>query len=783
MVDYGSDWKIFSDQNLKGTIDEVGFWNRSLTSAEVAILYASGSGLAYPFVNVVQTFINQDPVDVTIGNIFSRKLNVTYEITGITNYSSIVMKYKTNSTNVSCAYNGNGTCLINTNVYSQQRNPAYNVTNTLFNFSFQDNEVYPAVYQYPNETYMEGQTKQTLSLNQASDISAFWLRNISLTSNINIFEIYLNKTSSPSPLLLYYCNSSYVTGNMNNANCGLFATLNNTQSYNHTHGLNSHHYTFNFPMAVGMIGTVKVSPDSQFVLLKSSNTGSWTVKYIQNVTRADEFRYSTNNGNAYTSVSGSPDMHLHQFSTQDKFCYYTTLVESGNTYNATERCDTLDFTPLAPSLVSFISPNTTHYNNTVVVEYTSATPSYNTTISSYFINLCNSDLTFNKSIATAYLNNTYNISLATVDDGNYTVCVDSYNNFDLSSRSYSQSFISDKASPGITFITPSPLNTTSIARNANLTTNINIVDDNLFAYECMVYDTNGILYANDSLTNINTTNYTVAMTFSPDMIGQWQIDCRASDGHTSKTIEAYPYTIDSGKNIKFMFEKIRKNKEFTTDNVSITFSGGDADISNTKLVKAQDRYNIQYTLSKRPVTPEIRMNYRVMCEDMYYLSQSAYTAHMVCYSSKTWIDFQSADVLKYQVKSCGDDCYDVQLVLKNNEDIEFSSIGGLNFNNASVTFDVYDLPPTNTSLSILGICPATIEGQMSLWIVFAMVAFFLLIALIWKIALIGFLDSIALLFFSFVIYDCFSMLGMMMSGISILMLAYFIFIAIVEWRH
>lgn len=35
-----------------GTIDEVGIWNRALSSAEVTTLYGSGNGLAYPFVTV-----------------------------------------------------------------------------------------------------------------------------------------------------------------------------------------------------------------------------------------------------------------------------------------------------------------------------------------------------------------------------------------------------------------------------------------------------------------------------------------------------------------------------------------------------------------------------------------------------------------------------------------------------------------------------------------------------------------------------------------------------------
>ena len=37
---------------MNGIIDEVGFWNRELTSSEVTDLYNSGAGLAYPLVPV-----------------------------------------------------------------------------------------------------------------------------------------------------------------------------------------------------------------------------------------------------------------------------------------------------------------------------------------------------------------------------------------------------------------------------------------------------------------------------------------------------------------------------------------------------------------------------------------------------------------------------------------------------------------------------------------------------------------------------------------------------------
>jgi len=43
-------WTQQSNREYKGVMDEVGFWNRSLVSFEVAKLYNNGSGLPYPFV-------------------------------------------------------------------------------------------------------------------------------------------------------------------------------------------------------------------------------------------------------------------------------------------------------------------------------------------------------------------------------------------------------------------------------------------------------------------------------------------------------------------------------------------------------------------------------------------------------------------------------------------------------------------------------------------------------------------------------------------------------------
>ena len=52
-----------SSQWYTGNIDEIGLWSRKIEDSEVASLYNSGNGLAYPFVVVPRHgFVNfQDP--------------------------------------------------------------------------------------------------------------------------------------------------------------------------------------------------------------------------------------------------------------------------------------------------------------------------------------------------------------------------------------------------------------------------------------------------------------------------------------------------------------------------------------------------------------------------------------------------------------------------------------------------------------------------------------------------------------------------------------------------
>ena len=80
-----------TNQGFKGYIDEVGTWNRALSSTEVATLYNAGSGLSYPFTNTILTVSTMDSINAsefvsnqTVGKIsisVSGSLNISESLT------------------------------------------------------------------------------------------------------------------------------------------------------------------------------------------------------------------------------------------------------------------------------------------------------------------------------------------------------------------------------------------------------------------------------------------------------------------------------------------------------------------------------------------------------------------------------------------------------------------------------------------------------------------------------------------------------------------------------
>jgi hypothetical protein len=227
--------------------DEFRFYNHSLNSSELSFLnsivsanYTLGSETSQASPPVV-TFNYQIPTDITVSSNVGRNLTISYNITdsdsnGV-NASTATLYYKTNSTTSNTSIYTNGSSLsgylsrTGTNVSSN------------FTFELQDNQIYPGTYNY-NEMLMEQTPHSVQNLNNGGDIIKTRLFNVSNTKSFGFFE---TNASCNSLTNIYYCNSTYTTGDpASTSNCVVFATMTGTTPLNHSHSIYSGHRVFTF---------------------------------------------------------------------------------------------------------------------------------------------------------------------------------------------------------------------------------------------------------------------------------------------------------------------------------------------------------------------------------------------------------------------------------------------------------------------------------------------------------------------------------------------------------
>lgn len=353
---------------------------------------------------------SQTPADLTSTNIFSNygKLNVSYNITNIANVSTVYLAYKVNTSTTECLVNTNGSVV---NCGWQYSYSGVNVSDT-WNWSVSSDNLLPATYNY-NQTYMESAPKLNTTLSNVNQQIKVELLNVSNSTQYGFYEIYANASvTTASNARIVYCNSSYSTGNpLASSNCVQFGTILATDNYNHTHTANSSHMLVPFAVntTTGRIGTVQVTNTSYFLLIPTSNTGSWNVRYIVNQTRTLAARETTNGGTTWTTVSGTYDAHLHQFANNAVLYYYA----SADGYNSSITNDTIGLVNLAPTSPTILTPvNGSSYraeNETINVSWVQSVSPNGTAISYYNVSLLNSDLSLNRT-----LNDTINASTSII---------------------------------------------------------------------------------------------------------------------------------------------------------------------------------------------------------------------------------------------------------------------------------------------------------------------------------------------------------------------------------
>jgi len=539
------------------------------TSPSIVYFPASYSDTQPPDI----TFISQDPADISTNNVFDRSLNITYNITdpsGV-NQSTITIFYKTNSSTSDCLSYVNGTatpCGWENKTYHSNSSDSYL-------FTFLDNEVYPATYNFP-ERSLELTNHSVYVLSQPNDMLKIRLFNVSNQKEYGLFEIMAN-TSNTRELQFYYCNSSYVDGTVfTSPYCTGFYILDNAVPYNHSHSNYSQHHTIPFAMnkTSGKIGDVYVTPVSYFVIRPTLiGSGSWNVYYISNVSRPDTTQTSANVGVAWANFSGTVDSHLHQYDGSDAFRYYVCANDTlGNGNCSGERYDYINLTGIPPTSPDVYSPTNTTYSGNISINYTASISPNGYNISHYNITLLNSDGTFNKTIQS---NNSLNLSYlwdsTSSADGVYIIKVEGCDVLGQCSYGLSENFTVDNTKPSITLNYPPQgylTNQTSINFNWTAYDNIDT------SPTCNLTIDSSVNASNIPSPNGTATNYTVSG-FS-DGIHYWNVTCW-DDAYNTNTSETRNFTVDTTAPTLSIQSPMNTTYNVSTINLNYTTSNGDID--------------------------------------------------------------------------------------------------------------------------------------------------------------------------------------------------------------
>lgn len=413
------------------TMDDIGFWNRTLTDAEITSLYNNYNGLAYPFSGTSPDYspvlISRSISDITTFNVISNPLILVYNFSqqGL-NVSSPYINYSLtqpiiiNGSNVASPYT------------------SYYINNTGINYTFRltDNSVYPGVYNVLEST-IENTPHNNYTIINSNEFYKVNLYGVNSSQTNSILEMDVSVVGSG---IIYYCNSTYVSGAMNsNNNCVLFASL-NTSTYNHTHN-NSRHNVFNMPIINGSIGLVRVTSNSSFAIGK--NSGTAYLSYVNISVRNDTVMKSINLGQVWNLITPAVlvDLHVHQYNNNDSITWNACASNTTTTLCSTSVTDNFDLTNLPPtSFLTYTNQSITYYGDNLSINYTNATSTPNVSvISNYTSYIVNTNLEIERLIGTVTTLN-QSTMINNLKPGTYFILVVAKDNFSQTSNSLSDSF-------------------------------------------------------------------------------------------------------------------------------------------------------------------------------------------------------------------------------------------------------------------------------------------------------------------------------------------------------
>lgn len=344
---------------------------------------------------------------------------------------------------------------------------------------------------------------------------------------------------------------------------------------------------------------------------------------------------------------------------------------------------------------------------------------------------------------------------------------------DLGVNSSIRMFEYDGTAPSITWTIPLSNNLSTAVVNLTYNFDINLNDPDLDSYEFILADPKGNQQGKWNDTGIGVSSYNFIESFVLNMTGNWTIKAKATDSHTNFKIEEWEYSI-SDKLIKFEFPKI-KNWEYIIPNVSIEYTGY-YPLLSISTDKKTDRYTFKFRYDLKNVAiDEIQHSYRVRCDGARPIKNSGYMGHIVCDSTLKWVDFSNPYVNKFEIYTCGNDCYDVNLYTDVVDVLEFNSIGGLNINEEHKNIVVINatIVIPDTPFLTIGECPADDLTSVVLFIgIFLIItALIIMNIMLLKIPILNLLVGLSYMFFFGSFLGCHLFIGLTGIIISVVIMA------------
>lgn len=432
---------------FNGRIDEVWVKRTNLSETQINLLFNSGLG-CNPYNGTVAdttpptiTFSSQTPSNLTAINGMQIGLKINYTITDSTavNTSKVKMNMTVNNSNQ--WIDGKKYPLVFTNV-------KYTVNSgSNFNWAWDDNQIYNS-YFVVNHTLQERQTNiQAFTLTQANDWFKTTFKNLSNKVQYSLIEgMTENATTTLCSLQIYYCNSSYITGNpISSKNCGLFFEGINNNAFNHTHGNGRlKDKIYSMPITNGKIANVGVTPTSH-ILYRGSNICNQKIFYTNQSHSTGIVQTTNNNGNTYTNQDAiAPILHLHQILNNMSVNYQISACDTlNNCGKSSKRSDKIDLISLFPSSPHITFPTSGNYLSTVpiTITYLACVSPTNLNINRYLIQYMPSgSSTLTTIVSNNYPSLSYFWAISAIPTGDYNIKVTCFDILNQSSFSTSETF-------------------------------------------------------------------------------------------------------------------------------------------------------------------------------------------------------------------------------------------------------------------------------------------------------------------------------------------------------